>query len=270
MMEQGTPCPGCGHIIPYGFRFCTECGVPLPPTANRISTGNEQLDAILGGGFKRGKTFLIAGKAGTGKTIFSLQYLLHGANNGEPGIYVTVDEKPETLLDDAMRFGWNLYECVQKKKLFVFPLRKFFAFNGWHRSPQRRLDDTMKHLGERVKEIGAKRLAIDPIAPLVGRLDDLSLIREYVRALVLSIEDTLNTTTILTSEIPTDATNALSRYGVEEFLTSGVIVLDIEKDKDSYTRTLTIPKMRWTDVQPSTYLFEIIQGRGLVIDGKKD
>lgn len=269
-MEQGTPCPGCNRIIPYGFRFCTECGTPLPLTANRVSTGNEQLDSILGGGFKRGKTYLVAGKAGTGKTIFSLQYLLHGANNGEPGIYVTVDEKPETLMDDSMRFGWNLYECIQKKRLSILPVRKFFAFDRWNKNPQKRLDGTMKQLVDRSKEIGAKRLAIDPIAPLIGSLEDIPLVREYVRALVLSIEDNLNTTNILTSEVPTQTTNSLSRYGVEEFLASGVIVLEMEKNRDGYSRTLTIPKMRWTDVQPSTYVFEIIQGRGVVIDGKKD
>jgi circadian clock protein KaiC len=268
-MEQGTPCIHCGNIVPYGFRFCTECGTPLPPNANRISTGNEQLDSILGGGFKRGKTFLVAGKAGTGKTIFSLQYLMHGANNGEPGIYVTVDEKPEALLDDAMRFGWNLYDCVQKKRLFLLPLRKFFAFDMWHKNPQRRLENTMKQLSERTKEIGAKRLAIDPIAPLVGSIQDLPLVREYVRAMILAIEDTLNVTTVMTSEIPTDADSSLSRYGVEEFLAAGVIVLDLVKSGDGFIRTLTIPKMRWTEVQPSTYIFDIVQGKGIVINGKK-
>ena len=159
---------------------------------------------------------------------------------------------------------------MQKKKLFILPVRKFFAFDRWHKSPQKRLETTMKQLIDTTKEIGAKRLSIDPIAPLIGRLDDLPLVREYVRALILSIEDNLGTTNVLTSEIPTHATMALSRYGVEEFLASGVIVLDLEKNRDGFTRTLTIPKMRWTDVQPSTYVFEIIQGKGVVIDGKKD
>lgn len=104
----------------------------------------------------------------------------------------------------------------------------------------------------------AQRIVIDPIAPPLVTLDkDVQVLREYIRTLVMGIERDVGATTIITTEVPTGS-QAISRYGVEEFLAAGVFVLGIAKSNDgSFKRYLFIRKMRWQGVQPTIYEMEI-------------
>ncbi|MEM3137998.1 MAG: ATPase domain-containing protein, partial [Thermofilaceae archaeon] len=72
-----------------------------------VETGIEGLDPLIGGGFIKGRTYLIAGETGTCKTLFALNYILHGASRGENGIYLLVDEEYESFVDGALAFGWD-------------------------------------------------------------------------------------------------------------------------------------------------------------------
>ncbi|MGQ9691031.1 MAG: ATPase domain-containing protein, partial [Thermoproteota archaeon] len=106
---------------------------------------------------------------------------------------------------------------------------------------------------------------IDPIAPLVTTYsNEVAWVRDYIRSLIFSIEERLGVTTLITSEVPTGE-NAISRYGVEEFLTSGVIVLSLSRVGNAIIRTMFIRKMRWTAVNPTIYRFEIERGLGIVL-----
>ena len=75
---------------------------------NRIKTGITGFDELIEGGLPEGRSFLISGGTGTGKTIFAMQFLVNGSLMGEPGIYLTLDERPELIREDMLRFGWNL------------------------------------------------------------------------------------------------------------------------------------------------------------------
>lgn len=231
----------------------------------RVSTGNPAIDEILEGGFESGKTYLLAGEAGTGKTIFSLQYLIYGAKSNEPGIYVTIDERPEMLVRDVRNFGWDLQPLIETRKLAVLPVRRYFTSKMWGREMDTIVNNIIEELDKRRREIGAKRLVIDPIAPLVTTYsNEVAWVREYIRSLIFSIEEKLGVTTVITSEVPTGE-NMMSRYGVEEFLTSGVIILSLSRVGNSIIRTMFIRKMRWTAVNPTIYRFEIERGRGIVL-----
>lgn len=233
----------------------------------RISTGNPDLDRLLEGGFEKGKTYLVAGETGCGKTIFSLQYLLYGLRNNEPGIYVTIDERPEVLVRDAKRFGWDLVTAQQDGKLIILPVRQYFAQRMWGKDMDTIVSNIISELNKAAKAIGAKRLAIDPVAPLVTTsTNEISWVREYIRSLIFGIEDKLATTTIITSEIPTGG-ESISRYGVEEFLSSGIMVLGLVKDGGKINRTLFVRKMRWTAVDPTIYTFTIQKGKGITLSG---
>ncbi|MCI4439013.1 hypothetical protein JHC27_04095 [archaeon] len=124
--------------------------------------------------------------------------------------------------------------------------------------------EVINELKRHVGRIKAKRLVVDPVAPLLGEVVDVSWTRDYIRALVSAIERFLGTTTIITSEIPTSS-NALSRFGVEEFLASGIIRLSIEKIDFMNVRTITVRKMRWTKVDLMPYVYEIKPGEGIVV-----
>lgn len=230
-------------------------------------TGIPLLDQILGGGFLRGKTYLVAGEAGCGKTIFSIQFLLHGASMGEPGVYIAIDEPTNQLIRGLRMFGWDVRPLIASKKLLFLDMRTHFS-KIYMRDERRKIEPkyVIESILNAAKRIRAKRLVIDPIAPLVygGKEEDTLYAREFLREMVFAIEKTGELTTIMTSEIPTGSTK-LSRFGVEEFLASGIIVLSIEEINGEIERIMYIRKARWAPVKPSKYIFEIQSGRGIVI-----
>ncbi len=231
----------------------------------KVRTGIEGLDGLIEGGFVEGRTCLVAGETGTGKTTFSLQYLLYGANEGENGVYVTIHEKPEHIIEDAMSIGWDLNKLIEENKLLFVELTPHF-YNIEKIDAQQIVDI----LNGYINEINAKRLVIDPIAPLVTRSDEplkylhaQMYIRNYIRRLFYSLDD-LKVTTVVTSEIPT-GTNKLSRYGIEEFLASGVIVLRLQMNETGFRRELYIRKMKSVNHSMNVYSFVIQYKKGIRI-----
>ena len=73
----------------------------------RIKSGIPGLDEIIGGGFIKGHQILLAGNAGTGKTIFSCQFLLEGVRNNEKGLYLTLEESPKSIIENMKTFSWG-------------------------------------------------------------------------------------------------------------------------------------------------------------------
>ncbi|MEM0137101.1 MAG: ATPase domain-containing protein, partial [Thermoplasmata archaeon] len=85
----------------------------------RCLTGIEALDNILNGGIPKGNTVLITGSAGTGKTTLSIEFLVHGALAGEKGLYISVTEASEKLLENLINYDFFSKEMIQKGIIFV-------------------------------------------------------------------------------------------------------------------------------------------------------
>ena len=242
----------------------------IPPIEDLsyVPTGIPGLDALLHGGFLSGKTYLIAGETGAGKTIFSLQFLIYGTLRNEPGIYLAIDEPTEHLLKGMKRFGWDVYDLVKAGKLRFLDMRTHFSKiylkdERGKIEPRFVIDIILKN----IRRIGARRLVIDPIAPLMyGNPENVLYAREFLREMVFSLEKLGNVTTIMTSEIPTGS-NQYSRFGVEEFLASGIIILKMKEIKGRIYRILYIRKARWAPVKPGKYVFRIESGKGIIIRG---
>jgi circadian clock protein KaiC len=235
-------------------------------TAKRVPTGMNMLDGIIGGGFRQGKNYLLSGEAGTGKTIFGLQFLVKGFELGESGVYVTVDEKPSDVIEDANSFGFDLEERIEQNNLLILDYSSHF---DQLRDKSKEIDvrKIVGDLNKYLKEINAKRLVIDPIAPFIVKDETIWEIRRYIRALFYSL-DSLDCTSVLTSAIPT-GTNQLSQYGIEEFYASGVILLSIRQlEKMHYRRILFVRKMRGTPYELEPYVFDFEYGKGIVIQRK--
>lgn len=92
---------------------------------NRIKTGIRGLDEIIGGGFFQGDFVLLAGDAGSGKTIFCSQYICYGAKNGENGIIATFEEDRETLIRNMESLGLGIKELEENKKIKILDLEAF-------------------------------------------------------------------------------------------------------------------------------------------------
>ncbi|MFH1428786.1 MAG: ATPase domain-containing protein [Candidatus Margulisiibacteriota bacterium] len=230
----------------------------------RVDTGIGGLDNIIEGGLPAGKAYLLSGEPGTGKTLFTLQYLMHGAQKGENGIYVSIDEKPEHVISDAENMGWDIKKYLDSGLIQILDVSAYFSNARMGKKEELAVDQVVENLAEHAKSVQVKRLVIDPIAPLIFSHEGRQEIAEYMRTLIFSIEDSLNCTSLLTSHVPV-GTQQFSQYGVEEFLVSGVIVLRIVKSEKRYLRSLFVRKLRGTQTDLTEYSFEITRGRGLIL-----
>ncbi|WP_084019772.1 ATPase domain-containing protein [Vulcanisaeta thermophila] len=265
----------------YQYPYTTQT-IPYPQdyslyyySEDKAPTGIYNLDQYLGGGFKRGEVYLIAGEAGTGKTIFSLTFLKTGADAGEVGMYVSVDEPSEDV-KRGVRYalGWDLDSYEQEGKLIMADFRTYFRI--YTKEEKLTVDprDLAKMIIEQVRSKGVKRLVIDPIAPLIIMShQDVIWIREYLRELVFQLKKLKDVTTVMTSEIPTGEENKLSRFGVEEYLASGVIMLSLRElntqdgGSGCLARIMFIRKMRWMPIRPIKLIYDIKEPYGIIIHG---
>ena len=230
-------------------------------TFERVSTGIPKLDQMLGGGLLKGRTYLVSGETGVGKTILSLQFILDGLKKGEQCIYVSLDERIEGVLRGAMSLGWNLWEYVDSGLFYPFEFRLYAEDLRKFGKESKAFVDALAKIahGKNVT-----RIVLDPISALAAGAKEELVIREYLREIVNMIEERLGATTLMTCDIPTGS-NKLSRFGFEEFLSSGVIVLGITRFYGKLLKTIYVRKMRWSKVDPAIYTFEIRPMEGIVI-----
>lgn len=229
--------------------------------AERVSTGAPLLDRILGGGFLRGKTYLVTGETGVGKTILSLQFLLNGLQGGERVAYVSLDERVGSVLDGALSLGWDLWSFYRSGLLYPFEIRIYSEDLGRYRKDTRAYIDNILRMtgGGRVS-----RIVLDPISAMAFGAGDEFAVREYIREIITFMEEKIGATTVLTCDIPTGS-NKLSRFGYEEFLSSGVIVMGFTRIGGRVVRTIYVRKMRWSPADPTIYTFEITRDKGISI-----
>jgi circadian clock protein KaiC len=232
---------------------------------DRTSSGINGLDEIIMGGFPKSRSILVAGEPGTGKTIFGIQYLVNGAKEGQKGIYVSIDEKPEHVIQDAKQLGWDIEGYLNDGTLHILDVSNYFNQARLGKKDGFNIAQVIDDLKDHIQSIGASRLVVDPISPMVFNSDSVLEISEYIRKLVFELEDeSLGCTSILTSHIPVGS-QKLGQYGIEEFVTSGVVLLKLAKPQSKYIRTLFVRKMRGTAVTLSEYSFDIVENRGIIV-----
>ncbi|MEK6600763.1 MAG: ATPase domain-containing protein [Candidatus Binatota bacterium] len=231
----------------------------------RVSTGIPGLDPLIEGGFPQGKSFLITGEAGTGKTIFCIQFILKGLLEGEKAVYVAVDEKPSDILEEAASLGWDLLKFIEQKDLLILDASPLFSSRmGSGKEKEVDVQKTVGDLASYVKRMGAARVVIDPVGPLILSRDSSARAQEHVRTLVHSLQDNMGTTNLLTSySIPGVA--GAGEGGVEEFLVAGAVILGVARVQNRLVRTLLVRKMRGTAIDLTEHQFNIVKEKGIVL-----
>ncbi|MHA2357933.1 MAG: ATPase domain-containing protein [Candidatus Heimdallarchaeaceae archaeon] len=208
-----------------------------------VETGIIGLDGILGGGFPKGRTILVSGPAGAGKSTFGVQFLYHGiVSGGESGIFVSFDEHPDHVREECLNFGWNLND-LEKDNLLVlvdgFSPRAGVSSEEKYQTPVD-VDELITQLVEVIDKISAERVVIDSITALALSMESEQQIRRQILKLS-AVMSSLECTTVLTSEM---RSGVVSRFGVEEFMSQGVIILNYEYQNAVAFRSLNIRKMR--------------------------
>lgn len=228
-------------------------------TPFKVSTGVPGLDEILGGGLPAGRVILILGGPGTGKTILATQFIVDGLNRGEGGVFVSLDEAKFHYYSEMSKFGWDL-EKYERDKMFSFldasPIRHLPGEVKVGKLTIGRRDFSMLSLIEgiksAVKDVSAKRLAVDPLASLIFQYPDAVERRTALLDLIEALVG-LGTTTILTSEL---SSMGLEReIQLEEYIAHGVILLQTFHVGRSMSRAIQIEKMREASIdhQPRPY-----------------
>ena len=236
----------------------------------RTTTGISGLDELLEGGFPTGRSFLVTGEPGTGKSIFALQFLVEGLEHGERCIFVTADEEPADVLEQAASLGWDLERHVDNKELAILNAGAYLsALPGANRERHVDVQKTVNDLAGFVNQLGASRLALDPAGPFVLLRDSGIRIQDQARLLIKLLRSTTRTTNLLTSyAVPRTGERTL--HGIEEYLVAGAIVLEmVWKDGGALARSLIVEKMRCTDIRPLQLEFDIVKGQGIVIQSSR-
>ncbi len=237
----------------------------------RVKTGIKGLDELIEGGLPKSSSILLSGEAGTGKTIFSLQYIYSGAKDyGEAGIYVTFEEKPEELRREALQFGWDIKKYETKKKIVILDAASLRvgvpSDEDFYMKSDVDLKSLLSKLYEIAMDIDAKRIVIDSL-PAFFFSEDSEKMRDDIYMMGRVLAET-KATSILITEIING--QGYSRFGYEEFITRGVITLHlVEGEKamprmSEYKRSIFIRKMRETNHKIKQYPFSITND-GIVV-----
>ncbi|MBI4360342.1 hypothetical protein HY572_01055 [Candidatus Micrarchaeota archaeon] len=223
----------------------------------RIPTGIAGLDELIEGGFPETSSILVSGGAGTGKSIFCLEYLYNGAKiHDEPGVYITMEEGPHNLWWNMQRFHWDLLPLEKANKLKIYKFEPSLDMKN-------DVENQVRRIVDKAKAMNAKRMVIDSITAFSFWIDDLSKIRYAIYILVEELRK-IDCTTILTCE--TDGRKSqVSRFGVEEFLVDGVVQLLYIPPH----RSMFIRKMRGTNHDKRVHPVEI-NDNGLQINSKEE
>ncbi|HLD49950.1 MAG TPA: circadian clock protein KaiC [bacterium] len=140
------------------------------PGIEKLPTGIEGFDQITLGGLPRGRTTLIMGEPGSGKTVFALQTIVNGARlYNEPGIFVALEENSRQIVDNAATFGWNISSLEKEKKLFILDAK---ISPDIAKSGDFELAGMLAGIKAKASQMGARRIVFDGIDVLLALLDD--------------------------------------------------------------------------------------------------
>jgi circadian clock protein KaiC len=224
-----------------------------PKTLQKAFTGIQGLDEITGGGLPSGRPTLVSGGAGSGKTMFGLEFLVRGATQyGEPGVFMSFEETIPDLTKNAASLGFDLGRMVTDKKLFldhVLISRSEVAETGEYD-----LDGLFIRIADAVQRVGARRIVLDTIEALFGELPNPGILRAEIRRLFGWLKEK-GLTTVITAE--RDRPDKLTRHGIEEFVSDCVILLDHRIREEISTRRLRIVKYRGSTHGTNEYPFLI-------------
>jgi circadian clock protein KaiC len=218
----------------------------------KAPTGIQGLDEITQGGFPRGRPTLICGSAGAGKTLLAMEFLVRGATEyNEPGVFMAFEETASELTQNVRSLGFDLDELANEKKLAIDFVR--IERSEIDETGDYDLEGLFIRLGAAIDAIDAKRVVLDTIENLFAGLQNQGILRAELRRLFRWLKDR-GITAVITAE---RGDGALTRHGLEEYVSDCVILLDHRVTDQVSTRRLRIVKYRGTAHGTNEYPFLI-------------
>jgi circadian clock protein KaiC len=226
---------------------------------DKTPTGIKGLDEITLGGLPMGRPTLLCGAAGCGKTLIAMTFLVSGATRfGDSGVFMSFEERSEDLIENVASLGYDLDALIAEGKLIIDHVRIEPA--EIEVSGEFDFEPLFVRLGYAIDQVGAKRVVLDTIEALFSGFKDEAVLRAELRRLFGWLKDR-NVTAVITGE---RGSGQLTRYGIEEYVSDCVILLDNRVHDQVTTRRLRIVKYRGSSHGTNEYPF-LIDARGVSV-----
>jgi circadian clock protein KaiC len=226
---------------------------------SKAPTGIEGLDDILLGGLPAGRPTLICGGPGCGKTLLSMIFLVNGATRfDEPGVFVSFEETGKDLAENVTSLGFDVPGLIAAKKLAIDHVH--IERSEIEESGDYDLEGLFVRLGHAVDKIGAKRVVFDTLETLFMSLSNTAILRAELRRLFAWLK-VRGLTAIITGE---RGEGALTRHGLEEYVSDCVILLENRVEEQVTTRRLRIVKYRGSAHGMNEYPF-LLDDQGVTV-----
>lgn len=233
--------------------------VAASPRLHKSPTGIPGLDEITGGGLPEGRPTIVCGGPGCGKTMLGIEFLVRGATMfDEPGVHMAFEETPQELTENVASLGFNLADLCSQNKLYLEYVH--IERCEIQESGEYDLEGLFIRLGHAIDSIGAKRVVLDTLEALFSGFSNEGILRAEIRRLFRWLKDK-GVTTVITAE---RGDGALTRYGLEEYVSDCVILLDHRVTEQRTIRRLRIVKYRGTVHGTDEYPF-VIDERGISV-----
>lgn len=234
----------------------------IDPVLERVKTGIAAFDDLVMGGLPRGRTTIVGGTPGSGKTVFATQFLAHGITDlNEPGVFVTFEELPAEIEVNMASFGWDLRGWREKSRLAFVDA-----------SPRNRdelvvgefdLAGLLARILHAVKATKAKRIVLDSLTQLFDHFvaDPTTVRRELLRTATALKKEGL--TVLMTAERNSEYGD-ISRHRIEEFVADNVVILRNALERERRRRTIEVLKMRGSRHVEGEVPITLVENQGIV------
>jgi len=218
----------------------------------KAPTGIQGLDEITRGGLPRGRATLVCGAAGCGKTLLAMEFLVRGASElGEPGVFLTFEESERELNENVRSLGFDLETLQRQNKLAIDQVR--IERSQIAETGEFDLEGLFVRLADAIDTVGAKRVVLDTIESLFAAFENEAILRSELQRLFRWLKDR-GVTAVITAE---RGDGALTRHGVEEYVSDCVILLDHRLCDQVATRRIRVVKYRGSAHGTNEYPFLI-------------
>jgi len=223
----------------------------------RIKTGIPGMDELLYGGIPKRNIVLLSGGPGTGKTIFSQQYVYYGLLRGEPAVYVALEEHPVQVRRNMAEFGWDVRR-FEDEGLFAI-VDAFTGGIGEAAKRERYVVTSVDDFGEFIDVVKQALRDTRAVRAVVDSVSTLYITKPAVaRGVLMNLKRVLaglGATAILVSQVSVTE-RGFGGPGVEHAV-DGIIRLDLDEVEGELKRSLIVWKMRGTKHDMRRHPFEI-------------
>ena len=234
-----------------------------PETVAKVRTGIPGFDSISEGGLPRARATLIAGTAGSAKTVFAVHYLAAGITQAdEPGVFVTFEDSVADVRKNMLGFGWDIARWEKEGK-WAFVDAAPDAEGPIAIVGDYDLGGLLARIEHAVKKIGAKRVSLDSLNALFVQFKDHAMLRAELFRITSTLKR-MGVTVVFTGE-RIDEYGDVTRHGIEEFVADNVVILRNSLEEERRRRTVEILKMRGTTHQRGEFPFTLSSREGIIV-----